>query len=339
MSNKQINKEDGMKRSLAMMWTVLATVGMLVTGCNKNTNGPEEETAPPGVTDEQTSMKTQAENDEFVKNDELTFADQAIAATDYAYVVGSINASVTPLRWGRFISSVTRQVTTTIQPGDTIAIARVHKTITGTLKIKAIGTTGDTVLIEKPFSDQSDRNVVFRRIANSTRYWRNWIPVATSLVDGGTPNGQIDIKAITLISTRDTVTITNPLDFYMRYKWLRVLYGNKDLFNRDRDVAEFRGGDSVKVRVTLESASADTDLVALRFGFNSLYKNRARMALVRQETGGTLGYVKVFERTFFVHPRPGHFHAGIDAMTRATLFDDSPSAYSVSWWGVPYRVF
>ena len=73
-----------------------------------------------------------------MKNDELSFADQEITATDYVYLSGRIEASITPIRWGRFISSVTRRVTTTIQPGDTIANAQVHKTITGTLKIRAI---------------------------------------------------------------------------------------------------------------------------------------------------------------------------------------------------------
>ena len=322
-----------MKKSLAMLWTISATVGLLIVGCNKNTNGPENDVAPVGVTNEETAMKVAVENDEFVKNDELTFSDQAVTTTDYAYVSGQIQASLTPLRWGRFVTSVTRTVTIETQPGDTTAVAHVHKVITGTLKIRGINGIGDTVLVEKPFSDQFDRNVLLKRIArNTNRYWLNWVPVATSLVDGGTPRGQIDIKQVVLMSTNDTITITDPQRFFLRYRWLHHRNGNRDL-------AEFRSGDSVKVQVTLESASADTDLVALRFGANSQFKNRARMNLVRESTGGSLGYVKVFERTFYVHGRPGYFHAGIDAATKATLYDDSTTAYSVSWWGVPYRVF
>jgi hypothetical protein len=334
MSNKQHNhKEVVMKKSLATIWAMAAVVGMLVSGCNKSTNGPEDDgNAPAGVTDEQSAMKYEAENDEFVKNDEIMFSDQAITATDYAYVAGQVQASVTPLRWGRFISGVTRtsQIDTL---SDTTAVVHVHKVITGTLKIKALRGV-DTVLIEKPFSDNSDRNVLLKRVnRNPKKFWNNWKPVATSLVDGGTPNGQIDIKEIQIVKRNgDTLTIGNPLRFYLRYRWMGFRNGNAD-------VAEFNGGDSVKVKVTLESASPDTDLVALRFGFNSLYKNRAKMNLVRQTIGGTLGFVKVFERTFYVHPRPGQYHVAIDAATKATLYDDSPSAYSVSWWGIPYRVF
>jgi hypothetical protein len=323
-----------MKKSFALLCTIAATVGLLVVGCNKNANGPEDEGAPAGVSDEQSAMKVAAENDEFVKNDELTFSDQAITATDYVYVSGQVQATVTPIRWGRFISGITRQVTVTILPGDTIAVARVHKTINGTLKIRAITLLGDTILIEKPFSDESDRNVMFKRVRRgSDRFWLNWIPVATSLVDGGTPNGQIDIKSIEL-TTRGgtTITITDPLRYFLRYRWLRFLNG-------DRDMLEFNSTDSVRVKVILESASPDTDLVALRHGVNSQFRHRARMVLTSQVIGGTLGYIKTYEQRFFVHNRPGYFHAGVEAMTRATLYDDNVNAYSVSWWGVPYRVY
>ncbi|MER3522809.1 MAG: hypothetical protein C4326_01750 [Ignavibacteria bacterium] len=322
-----------MKKPFALLWTIVATMGLLIVGCNKNANGPEDETAPPGVTDERSAIVYQAVNDEFVKNDEQTFADQEVQPTDYG-LLGKIDAAITPLRWGRFINSITRTVTVTIEPGDSIAIARVHKVINGVLKIRAINASGDTILVEKPFSDESDRNVIFRRVERGPLFWRNWIPVATSLVKGGTPTGDITITQLLFMTRRDTITINDPLNFYLRYRWLRTMHGNRDLFHRDRDVPELVTRDSVKVRVTLTSASPDTDLVALRFGFTSLYKSRARMFLVSQN-----GNTKVYERTFFVHPRPGHFHAAVEAMTKATLFDDNPALYSVSWWGVPYRVF
>lgn len=322
-----------MKKPFVLLWTIVATMGLLIVGCNKNANGPDDEIAPPGVSDERSAIIYQAVNDEFVKNDEQTFADQEVQPTDYG-LLGKIDAAITPLRWGRFINSVTRTVTVTIQPGDSIAIAHVHKVISGVLKIQAINASGDTILVEKPFNDESDRNVIFRRVERGPRYWRNWIPVATSLVAGGTPNGDITITQLQFMTRRDTITINDPLNFYLRYRWLRAIYGNRDLFHRDRDVPELVVRDSVKVRVTLTSASPDTDLVALRFGFTSLYKSRARMFLVSQN-----GNTKVYERTFFVHPRPGHFHAAVEAATKATLFDDNPTLYSVSWWGVPYRVF
>ena len=52
-------------------------------------------------------------------------------------------------------------------------------------------------------------------------------------------------------------------------------------------------------------------------------------------------YTRVYEvsRTvpLFMHANRGYFHMGIDAMTKATLFDDV-APYAVSWWGIPYKV-
>lgn len=322
-----------MNKQLAMLWTITASVGLLLVGCQKSTE-PSDEVPPAGVTDEVSSMKYQAGEDEFVKNDELSFSDADVLPTDYGYL-GKVDAAITPLRWGRIVRNVTRTITIEVQPGDTTAIAHVHKNIVGVLKIRGINGAGDTILVEKPFNDESDRNVLFKRIdRNARKFWRNWIPVATSLVEGGTVrNPQINITQVQLVkSNGDTITINNPQRYYLRYRWLRHRNG-------DADMPELTGGDSVKVKVTLESASRDTDLVALRFGMNSQFKNRARMFLTGQRPGGTLGFIKVFERTFYVHNRPGHFHAAVDAATRATLYDDDVTKYSVSWWGVPYRVF
>ena len=47
--------------------------GLLVSGCKKD-NGPDE-AAPVGVTNEEQAMQYFAKNDEFVANDEETFAD------------------------------------------------------------------------------------------------------------------------------------------------------------------------------------------------------------------------------------------------------------------------
>ena len=85
-------------------------------------------------------MQYFAKNDEFVANDEETFADKAVETFDYG-TFGKVDAAITPLRWGRFVTSVTRTVTTTIQPGDTIAIAVVDKNIIGTLKIRGLNGT------------------------------------------------------------------------------------------------------------------------------------------------------------------------------------------------------
>lgn len=326
-----------MKRTTMVLMAAVMLTGVLVTGCKKD-NGPDE-SAPVGVTNEEQAMQYFAKSDEFVANDEETFADKSIESFDYG-TFGKVDAAITPLRWGRFVTSVTRTVTTTIQPGDTIAIAMVDKNISGTLKIRGINGTGDTVTVEKPFNDVSKRNVIFKRVnRNTDKFWLNWVPVATSLVEGGTalPNNQIEItKLVLYVSTTDTITITDPNSYFLRYRWLKLFNGGR------KDVPEYLAGQGLKLQVTVVSASADTDLVALRYGVSGNNHKRVRLALVSEVNNGNGTYTRVFEiaRTApqFVHFHRGWFHMGIDAVTRATLMDDA-APYSVSWWGVPYRVF
>jgi hypothetical protein len=144
------------------------------------------------------------------------------------------------------------------------------------------------------------------------------------------PNSSINLTKLEFITRNDTITITDPLQFYFRYRWLR-------LFNQgNKDVPEIDGGTPVTIRATLLSASPDTDLVALRFGADPFHKRRMRMQFVSQVQRGT-NYERVFQTPFVMHFHRGFFHAAVDAMTKATLFDNQ-APYAVSWWGVPYRV-
>lgn len=324
-----------MKKKLFASWILFAVMGLLAAGCNKdNGSGPVDEQPPDGVTDEISAMKYFVLNDEFVANDEETMNDHDLQPTDYGDV-GKVQADITPLRWGRFITQVTRTVTDTVQPGDSVTVVHVHKDITGLLKIMAIDINGDTVLIEKPFVDQSDRNVIFKRIARDPRrFWRNWLPVATSLVDGGSTNNLIDITRLQLFTgDGDSLTITDPLAFYLRYRWRHMF-----VRTAERDIPELSGGETVTIQATVLSTSPDTDIVALRFGCDRLYRWRARMNLVSEIDNGNGTYTRVYEKTWDAHVHAGYFHAVVVALTKATLFDDA-APYSANWWGVPYRVF
>jgi hypothetical protein len=318
-----------MQRSL-LIATVL--VGLFVAGCNKD-SGPVDQ-APAGVTNEEFAMKYYAANDEFVKNDEITFADQAIEPTDYG-TFGKIDADVTPLRWGRFITSINKQVTITVQPGDTISISEIEKTITGTLKIRVKTGAGDTVIITKPFTDKSTRFIIFKRVGKDTdRFWLNWVPVASSLITGGTvePNNLLSLTKLEMfLPNGDTVTVTDPSNYFLRYKWLRMFMGGR------KDAPELTPGTFIKLCATLVSSSSDTDVVALRYGCDFFHARRMRMTLKSQIDNGNGTFTREYESTWPVHFHRGFFNAGVDAMTKGTLYDDQ-AAYSASWWGVPYRV-
>jgi hypothetical protein len=140
----------------------------------------------------------------------------------------------------------------------------------------------------------------------------------------------------------DTITVTDPNSYYLRFRWVRPFSGGPNdgpPFDRGRrDVPEVNGGDRVILQATLVSASPDADLVALRYGFGPNHRKRVRMELISEIDNGDGTFTRAFQIAYLVHFHPGFFHAGVDAVTRATLFDDV-APYSVSWWGIPYRVF
>lgn len=321
-----------MKTQIGALVILAVFAGLGTLGCNKEL--APGEMAPAGVTNEQSAMQYYAANDEFVKNDEITFADKDVEPMDYS-TFGKVDAAVTPLRWGRLISRITKTVIVTVQPGDTLAIGKVEKTIQGNLKIRAKSEAGDTVVITKLFTDLSTRYVIFKRVARAMeRYWLNWVPVASSLVNGGTiaPNNLIKIVRLKqYLPNGDSIAVTDPGTFFLRYRWLRIFPGGQ------KDTPELVAGTTVRLRATVLSSSADTDVVSLRYGFDLLRGRRLRMKCVSVTDNGDGTFTRVFEISWPIHFHTGFFTAGVDAMTKGTLFDDQ-APYSVNWWGLPYRV-
>lgn len=313
---------------------------LAIVGCSKEIDPVTGDQPPVGVSNEEQAITYYASNDEFVLNDADTFTDRELTGVDGG-TFGKIDAAVTPLHVARIVTGVTADVNVAFEPGDTIATAHVVKEITGVLRVRAINAAGDTVLLEKPFVDKAERNMLFKRFARNPRmYWTNWKPVATSLVQGGTvaPNNAIRITKLEVFGPSDTLTITDPQSFYLRYPWIAMMQHQKHLGKGD--VPQFTGGQEVRLVVTLESTSQDTDFVALRYGFLGLNWRRVPMALTSEVNNGGV-YTRVFETTrmkpIFIHFYRGFFHLGIDALTRGSIFDDQ-APYSASWWGVPYRV-
>lgn len=325
-------------------WLMLT---LILAGCSKEDSIVDSLNQPPaGVSTEQAAIQYYALADEFSSNTEVMMNDGEMYPADYG-TFGKISAEIIPLRFGRFVRSVTKTVEVVMESGDSIAVAKVTKDIYGVFKIRGINGDEDTVTVEKEFHDRSMKRIIFRRVARDTeRWWKNWLPVGTSLVAGGTvePNNNIEIqKAELFLPNGDTVVVTNPLEHFMRYRWMDRLAGMMDSMRHDEHedrppVPELTDGQQLTMRITVLSLSPDTDLVALRFGMDLLHKRRARMHIVSEQDNGDGTWTRVYEKMWTVPPHRGFFHVAVDAMTHGTVFDDT-EPYSVSWWGVPYRVF
>jgi hypothetical protein len=323
-----------------MVASLLLIVSSLI-GCSEEAAiTPSDDEAPGGATTESEAMKYFATSDEFVANDDITFGDEALEPTDAGMLL-QLNSSIIPISWGRFVDQVTVTTSTVIEDGDSVATVQVSKDITGTFRILAKYSETDTttILIEKPFTDHSVRNVLFKRVGREVgRFWLNWVPVATSLVDGATVNPPADqvvnITELQLVKPNgDTITVTDPTNFYLRYGW-RFLKDDRAV----EDVPQLFMNQVFSVRATVVSASPDTDLVVLKHGYSATTHNRTAMSLISQAENGDGTYTRIYEVSAAVRHQPGFFHAGVLVLTKKTLYDDDPANYSVNWWGVPYRV-
>lgn len=334
------------KRGFSLLLLLpFALVGMLMSGCSNNTSGPGEDIAPPGVTNEIEAMKYYALTDLFVAQEDDAFADATVEPAGVAIGAQADADVLVPISWGRFVENVTQTADVSVAAGDSVATVVVTKDLSGTFNIVAKFSPDDTatVVIKKPFADQSVRKVMFKRVGrDNTKFWLNWKAMATSLVNGATVNPPADqvLNLSEFILTRpngEVVTITDPTNFFLLYKW-RFMNMPVPVGTVSGDVPELQANQMISVNATLVSSSPDTDIAVLKYGFNPEQHRRMPMTLVSQTDNGDGTFTRVYQATAQVNDVPGTFQAGVLTMSHKTLYDGDPANYSVRWWGMPYRV-
>jgi hypothetical protein len=348
-TSQNARRSDMEKRRFPAVIAAITFAGMLAGCTDTQPFTPDDGVPPAGVTNESEALAYYAVNEAFTANENESFTDRAIEPTDYG-TFGSSGTEITPLTWGRFVDNV--ETTTSMTMDDSIATVQVTRMISGTLRILALDidtTTGfivdkvaagdtTTILIEKLFVDQSVRNVVFKRVGNEAeRYWLNWTPIATSLVEGETVNPpatqELNLTSVEVTRPNGEVfTITDPTNTYLRFR--------NDISSSTAavDVLEMSQGETFSVRATVVSAATNPDMLVLRYGFSAVSRKRVEMDIVSETPNGDGTYTRVFETTADVSHHPGYFHIGVVAKTMRTIWDSDPAYYSVNWWGVPYRV-
>ncbi|CUS77517.1 hypothetical protein JGI7_00824 [Candidatus Kryptonium thompsonii] len=293
---------------------------VLIAGCTK-----ESEITSPLSNSDKEIIKQIIENDDLIATSDVSLNDGTYLPPDFDF--GSLSKEIYPLRWGRVVKKVTREYEYE-QVNDTLVVVTVIRTVESDLKIAGTYTQGQTTpdtVVTKPLKEVFKRKVqvVKRESADGAKRWRIW---AVSLVQGGTENSNIVIKKIALtLPNGNVVEVTDPLNQFYRPGFL----GHRE------GVPAFNPSQPVKVSVTVQSATPDTDIVSMTFGVDRFGFHRARklFRLVSQD-----GTEEVYEANIKVHLHRGSFNAMIHAISRESLFDDS-APVSVSVWGVPYVVF
>jgi hypothetical protein len=338
---------------LFMLFTgVVLAIGL--SGCSKD----NVVTTPGQITDQQalqtdvTSIDSVAQ---FSSSDENTIDDNGLRNPEYdglakidAGLLSNLGRvfgdSLYPVRWGRHIfwNQVTRNFDVTIAPGDSSALVTITKTMPGEFLVGLGYRTIDTVVVDtvikKPFTEVVKRKVRFIRVARTDNPLRNWVPVAISMVQGKTRPDTLNMFSVTSLEVEavghfDT-TYTDPLQTWFR---LGLFHGS---------IPHFRVGDTIKVTLTVHSASDSAEIAHLRYGIagDGAERRRTLMRLV-STTGSAGNFDRVYQRVFvsrlpsFLPPGilAVRFNAIADVISYGSIYvNDDP--FTNEFWGTPYIV-
>jgi hypothetical protein len=339
------------KLQMAVLVSAAALVAGLV-GCSKDS----VVTPPQALTDPQALQQAVATVDsvaQFSASDETTIDDNGMRSPEYdglaKFGVDNISDlkrifgdTVTAVRWGRHIfwNQVTRRYDAVISPGDSSALVTITKTLPGEFWVGVGQKTADTVIIDsvikKPFTQVVTRKVRFIRVARTDNPLKNWVPVAITMVAGRTKPDSLNHFSIASLELEHVgqfdTTYTDPLQTWFR---LGLFRGS---------IPQFRIGDSIRVRVTVNSAYDSAETAHLRYGIagDGPERRRTVMRLV-STTGGSGNYTRVYERKFIVKlpmfMPPGilavRFNAIVDILSWGSIYvSDAP--FVNEFWGTPY---
>ena len=162
----------------------------------------------------------------------------------------------------------------------------------------------------------------FFKIANTNRIRDNWRMREISALKGGTLNSLITIDQLQAIIGTDTLTVTDPNEYYLRFAG----FGGRQMPSLGMTTP-------ITVRITVTSTESDTDFVMLHRP--AMMRPLHRRAILVSETGSG-PYTRVYEFSWDSHIK-GRHHFYVSAVTRNSLFDDA-APWATQLWGFPYLV-
>jgi hypothetical protein len=277
---------------------------------------------------ERKHLETLVSNDPLIDSDIIPLDDGDAYTSDYCGGSTRIVDRGYPLRWGRIIHRVQKSVGIE-EVGSDCVVATVTRAIDGILKISApyqLSTRMRHSLISKPFTEHTTRRARFMRVGSTKDPGRNWKLTGVSMVYGGTDESNVTINEFE-IRTPDGefISLKSPDE----NTWpLRI--------NGHAYMATVEGETDLDVRVKVQTTEVEPNMVVLRSGYRGKWGQRTLLPLRIENRVGDK-YIHTYENTVRALPRPGVFHAVVEAISRESLCDmDAP--VTTRFWGIPYTV-
>jgi hypothetical protein len=320
-------------KSTFLLLMLTAFVTFYITGCNQNSI-----TNPGDGTDNQylqdVVQSGYSINDRTVEDNIMS---NTVADIDTGAVSddGGYNNPLSHIiRWGRHITDV--NINLNISGNDSMKTVAVERTITGYYRIIGIDGTGNQVEVDKPYVEQTNRNIAFKRIARTPHPRFNWRVYSISALSGKTtspsPVNTITLTSIVItdITSGASYTLTGP-DFTQNIYYTKFFGGT--------GVPSFNRGDQVKIDVYATSTTADTNIVDWHWARNTFGFHRIPFNMIHNVPGSG-GYNQTYERIFNIYNYHmlGCFNTYISGSTRESLWDDDPGKFNSMEAGIPYKI-
>jgi hypothetical protein len=265
-------------------------------------------------------------NDALLESDIVPLDDGDAYSSDYTGGSTKVNDRGYPLRWGRIIHRVKKSVGLDVVGADCV-VATVTRSIEGVMKIAApfqMSTRMRHSLVLKPFSEFSVRKARFMRIGDTPVPSRNWKLNGVSIVHGGTKTSNVSISEFTLRTpSGESISLKSPDE----HTWPFRINGGLTTIGGETDI---------DVRVRVQTDEVEPNMVVLRSGFRGRWGQRTLLPL-RLENKIGRQFVHTYENTVRAEPRPGVFHAVVEAISRESLCDMEAPVVT-KFWGIPYTV-
>ncbi|MBC7187184.1 MAG: hypothetical protein H5U38_09140 [Calditrichaeota bacterium] len=317
-----------MKRIVTFGFALLVvTLGALMLSCSKN---------PAGLADR---SEDEAAIRAIVLADVDVFHEMGLddgGAQPPEYEAGGLGKSsdyIEPVRYGRrgkfTLESVDIQFFGVPGEPDTLAVATITKTFTGTFVVVAKDTDSTTPeafkVYEKPVRSTVIRKAKLQRVGYSENARRNWRIVEVSMSEGISEQATVSIPSMTIAAPRqEPIVVSDPLDF-----WLK----------RRDGLPCFAPGDTIKLYVAVTNSNhyppAPGTTVLVHFGVDR-WLQRARRPL--NDEGIYPDLVAgdgVFSGCWVAKHEQGLRHMVIDAIDHGTIYDDV-APYNSVCWGLVY---
>ena len=265
-------------------------------------------------------------NDSLLESDIIPLDDGDAYSSDYSGGSTKVNDRGYPLRWGRIIHRVKKSVGLEVVGADCV-VATVTRAIDGVMKISApyqMSTRMRHSFVSKPFSECSVRKAQFMRIGFTPVPSRNWKLSGVSIVHGGTETVNVSINELMLrTQSGESISLNSPDE-------------NTIPFRVGGSLATVGGETDINVRVRIQTEEVEPNMVVLRSGYRGKWGQRTLLPMTLENRIGK-HYIHTYENTVRALPRPGVFHAVVEAISRESLCDMEAPVVT-KFWGIPYTV-